>query len=154
VNTSNKRQTSAELIGVHDRMRQHPSIDARTAAATRVGSVLISTKPTSGERAAALAILEKLTKGVGEEVRQALAAHVKNCAILPPSIAREIAEDVDAVSVPFIECCPVLSDADVVFIVKRGSTQKQVAVVRRESVSEPVSDALVATRTEQILRRR
>jgi uncharacterized protein (DUF2336 family) len=150
-NTSKKRQTSAELIEIHDRMRQDPSVDARTAAAAHVGSLLTSTKLTSGERGAALAILEKLTKDVEQEVRQALAVHVKNCAVLPRSIARDISEDVDAVSLPFIECSPVLSDADLVAIISFGSTRKQVAVARRESVSERVSDALVATHSGEVV---
>jgi uncharacterized protein (DUF2336 family) len=138
-------QAAAELIEVRDRLRQAPSADARAAAATHVGSLLTSTPLKAEERSAALAILEKLTKDVEQEVRHALAVHVKDCAVLPPSIAREIAEDVDAVSLPFIECSPVLSDGDLIDLVKLGSTQKQLAIARRDSVSEPVSDALVAT---------
>ncbi len=132
-------------------MRESPSVDARTTAATIVGSLLTSTKLTPQEREAALAILEKLAKDVEQEVRQALAIHIRNCAVLPPSIAREISEDVDAVSLPFIECSPVLSDTDLVAIVELGSSQKQLAVARRESVSEKVSDALVATHSGEVV---
>ncbi len=149
--TSKQREASAELIEIRDRMRESPSVDARTAAATIVGSLLTSTKLMPQEREAALAILEKLAKDVEQEVRQALAIHIRNCAVLPPSIAREISEDVDAVSLPFIECSPVLSDTDLVAIVELGSSQKQLAVARRESVSEKVSDALVATHSGEVV---
>jgi len=126
-------------------------VGARTAAATHVGTLLSSAQLSSGERAAALSILEKLVKDVEQEVRSALAAHVKNCAVLPPSIARDISEDVDAVAVPFIECSPVLSDADLVAVIELGNTRKQVAVAHRETVSERVSDALVATRSGDVV---
>jgi uncharacterized protein (DUF2336 family) len=146
-----QRQAAAELIEIRDRLRQAPSADARAAAATHVGSLLTTTPLISEERSAALAILEKLTKDVEQEVRQALAVHVKDCAVLPPAIAREIADDVDAVSLPFIECSPVLSDGDLIELVKLGNTRKQVAIARRDSVSEPVSDALVATHSNDVV---
>jgi uncharacterized protein (DUF2336 family) len=149
--TAKQRQAAAELIEIRDRLRQAPSADARSAAATHVGSLLTATPLKAEERSAAIAILEKLTKDVEQEVRHALAVHVKDCAVLPPSIAREIAEDVDAVALPFIECSPVLSDGDLIDLVKLGSTQKQVAIARRDSVSELVSDALVATHSGDVV---
>jgi uncharacterized protein (DUF2336 family) len=149
--TPKSRQASAELIEIHDQMREAPSVDVRAAAATHVGSLLTSATLTPGERNAALAIVEKLTKDVEQEVRHALAVHVKNCAVLPASIARDISEDVDAVALPFIEYSPVLTDADLVAIIGLGSTGKQVAIARRESVSERVSDALVATRSSDVV---
>jgi uncharacterized protein (DUF2336 family) len=149
--TAKQRQAAAELIEIRDRLRQAPSADARAAAATHVGSLLTATTLKAEERGAALAILEKLTRDVEQEVRHALAVHVKDCAVLPPAIAREIAEDVDAVSLPFIECSPVLSDRDLIDLVKLGSTPKQVAIARRASVSEPVSDALVATHSGDVV---
>jgi uncharacterized protein (DUF2336 family) len=149
--TSKERQAWAELIEVRDRLQQTPSVDARAATATHVGSLLTSTSLKAEERSAALAILEKLMKDVEQEVRHALAVHVKDCAVLPPSIAREIAEDVDAVSLPFIECSPVLAEKDLIDLVKLGSTRKQVAIARRDSVSEPVSDALVATHSGEVV---
>ncbi len=132
-------------------MRVAPSVEARTSAATHVGTLLTSTKLAPGERNAALAILETLTKDVEQEVRHALAVHVKNCAVLPPSIARDISEDVDAVALPFIEYSPVLSDADLVAIIGLGNARKQVAIAKREAVSERVSDALVATRSGDVV---
>ena len=145
------RQPSAELVEIRDRLQQTSSTEVRAAAAGHVGSLLTSETLASGERAAALAILEKLVKDVELEVRSALAAHVKNCAVLPPSIARDISEDVDAVAVPFIECSPVLSDSDLVAVIELGNTRKQVAVARRDTVSERVSDALVATRSGEVV---
>jgi len=144
-------QAAAGLVEIRDRLRRAPSADARAAAASHVGSLLTATPLKPEERSAALAILEKLTKDVEQEVRHALALHVKDCAVLPPSIAREIAEDVDAVSLPFIECSPVLADGDLIDLVKLGSTQKQVAIARRNWVNEPVSDALVATHSGEVV---
>jgi uncharacterized protein (DUF2336 family) len=146
-----ERQASAELIEIRDRMRAAPSVAARTSAATHVGTLLTSAKLAPGERNAALAILETLTKDVEQEVRRALAVHVKNCAVLPPSIARDISEDVDAVALPFIEYSPVLSDADLVALIGLGNARKQVAIAKREAVSERVSDALVATRSGDVV---
>jgi uncharacterized protein (DUF2336 family) len=142
---SEARQASTALIEIRDRMRAAPSIAVRTDAAIHVGRLLSTETLTESERQAALAILETLATDVEQRVRQALADHVKSCAILPPLLARTIAADVEAVSVPFVQFTPCLSDADLVAIVELGGISRQLAISKRATVSQRVTEALIAT---------
>jgi len=142
---SEAHQASTALIEIRNRMRAEPSVAVRADAAVHVGQLLSTATLTESERAAALAILEKLATDIEQRVRQALADHVKSCAILPPLLARTIAADVEAVSVPFVQYSPCLSDADLVAVVELGGVSRQLAIAKRQSVSERVTAALIAT---------
>src|ERR1700690_170311 len=106
------RQAQTALIDVCDRLRANPTVQVRTDTAKRVGILLSAESLTPPERQTALAILEELVHDVEKEVRGALAIHVASCAILPPGLARTIAEDLDAISLPFIRVSPALSPSD------------------------------------------
>lgn len=80
-------------------------------------------------------------------VRQVLAEALKNVPGAPPDIVRKLASDVEtAVAGPILEYSPVLTDEDLIEIIARGTASDNLgAISRRESVSENVSDAIVAT---------
>jgi len=139
------------LIDVCDRLRANPTVRSRTDTAKHVGALLSSATLTLPERQTALAILEELVQDVEQEVRQALAIHVASCAILPPMLARTIAEDIEAISLPFIRVSPALSDADLVAIVDAGNVAKQVAIATRHSVSGRVTEVLIGTRSASVV---
>jgi len=145
------RDASVQLLGIRDRLRANPTVGVRTDTAKQVGALLSSASLTSSERQSALAILETLVRDVEQEVRHALAAHVASCAILPPTLTRAIAEDVEAISVPFIRISPALSDSDLIAVIAAGSAAKQVAVAERERVSERVAEALVGTHSASVV---
>ncbi len=142
---------AAALIDVRDRLRDNATVWVRSDAARHVGDLFSASALTDAERQTALAILEELARDVEQEVRQSLAIHVANCAILPPALARAIAADVEAVSVPFIQISPALTEADLVSIVRLGSAAKQVAVATRERVPARVAKVLVATRNPSVV---
>ena len=145
------RQAQTALIDVCDRLRSNPTIQVRTDTATRVGTLLSSGSLTVPERQTALAILEDLVHDVENEVRGALAIHVASCAILPPGLARTIADDLDAISLPFIRVSPALSDSDLVAIIGAGNAAKQAAIATRKTVSGPVTRALISTRNTAVV---
>lgn len=142
---------STALIDVRDRMRENPTVRVRADAAKQVSVLFSASTLTAAERQTALAILEELARDVEKRVREALATHVVSCAILPPMLARTIAADLEEISIPFIRISPALSEADLVAIVRLGSTAKQVAVATRERVSERVAKVLVATRSTAVV---
>jgi uncharacterized protein (DUF2336 family) len=55
---------------------------------------------------------------------------------------------VEEVALPFIEVSTVLTDADLVEIIRSGSSEKQTAVAKRPEVSEQVADVLVERGSE------
>ena len=103
------------------------------------------------ERDAAIGILEILARDLELEVREALSEQVKHCPYLPKPIAQTLAQDLDPVALPIIRHSPVLSDADLLEIVRDGDRARRLAVARRDAVSVRISDALVETEDRDVL---
>jgi uncharacterized protein (DUF2336 family) len=143
--------TPAALADVYARLRAHPDVAVRTETARQVGTLLSTPTLSASERRTALAILERLVQDVEQEVREALAIHVARCDLLPPDLARKIAEDVDAVALPFLRVSPALSDADLVAIIAAGGISKQVAIAARPSVSPGVTEVLIGTGSPNVV---
>ena len=144
-------RTSDTLVVIRDQMLASPSTRVRAGVAEQVGSLLSAGVLTKSERRTALAIVERLAKDVEQQVRYALARHVESCVVLSSSLARAIAEDVEAISLPFIRVSPVLTDADLLAVIELGNAAKQLAVAGRERVSERVTEALVATGSGSVM---
>lgn len=144
-------EAAAALIDVRDRMRENPTVRVRAEAAQHVGTLFSASSLTEAERQTALAILEELARDIEQEVRQSLAIHVASSALLPPLLARAIAADIESISVPFIQVSPALTEADLVSIVRLGSSGKQIAVASRERVTGRVAKILIATRSAAVV---
>jgi uncharacterized protein (DUF2336 family) len=142
---------SASPVEAPDRPPSPSLVRVKTDTAKHVGALLSSAALTEAERETALAIVEKLVRDVDQEVRQALAIHIACCAILPPALARRIAEDVEAIALPFIRVSPALSDADLIAIVGSGGDARWIAVAKRPSVSGGVSQALIGTASKIVV---
>ena len=110
-------------------------------------------KLTDAERKIAEDIFRALTNDVEVSVRRALSMHLKSAADLPGDVALSLADDVDEVALPMIKASDVLSDDDLIEIVRKDSVAKQVAVAQRETVSERVADAVIETGNETAVAR-
>lgn len=123
----------------------------RSKAAARVARLYSSGILSESEHGVALDILETLALDAAEKVRGALSEHVKNCPSLPASLARQIAGDIDAVALPFLEVSQALTDEDLVDLIRSGSQSKQISIARRPVVTRAVSDALVDTKAPEVV---
>lgn len=92
-----------------------------------------------------------MVKDAEVRVRQALSKQLKDSDSVPHDVALSLARDVDDVSLPMLEFSSVLSDEDLVEIVASQDESKQVAIAKRGSVSEKVSEALVETKSETVV---
>ncbi|MFQ5775678.1 MAG: DUF2336 domain-containing protein [Kiloniellaceae bacterium] len=126
-----------------------PALRAQTAAG--VAALLTKEKLSETERRYAIAIIEALARDVERQVREALSEHVKHCTVLPASIARTLAQDVESVALPILRYSTVLSDDDLIAIVRREGRAKRFAVARRDTLSASVSDALIDTGDTQVV---
>ena len=81
-------------------------------------------------------------------VREALSTHLKTATDLSRDVALGLARDVDTVALPMLQYSEVLSDQDLIEIVRGHGTAKQGAVAQRASVSAEVADALIDTGNE------
>ncbi|WP_374764561.1 DUF2336 domain-containing protein [Yunchengibacter salinarum] len=141
---NNDKLTSSDVT----RLLQDPSDENRASAAERVASTFGLDDLSEQERALAEDIFRVMLKDAAVRVRQALSESLKDNPDVPHDVALSLAKDVDAVALPVVESSSVLSEADLVSLVKTRSSGVRKAVAGREDVTESVADALVDSRDE------
>lgn len=125
--------------------------DERAAAAHKICRRIDETLAPE-DREAAEDILRMMAEDAAELVRRALAVTLKNSPQLPHDLALKLAGDVDSVATPLLTFSPVFSDQDLAEIARATSAVKQVALARRESLSEVVTAALVERGCEEAVK--
>ena len=134
-----------------ERLNADTSPWMRAQVAATVAVLFVEGALDARERRYAIAILEHLARDLEQRVREALSEHVKHCALLPHSIARTLAKDVESVAVPIIRYSSVLEEADLLAIAHGGSEAKQIALAQRENLAAVVSHALVESEIESVV---
>jgi len=135
------------------RLMTDPSPEARAETAAKIASQFDEQELNASERQIAEDIFRSLVKDAEVRVREALSAHLKSCPDVPHEVALALAQDVDSVSLPVLKFSEVLTDDDLISIVKEHGSSKQVAVAQRPSVSSGVADALIDTGNEAAVAR-
>jgi uncharacterized protein (DUF2336 family) len=119
-----------------------PTEDERAAVAHRLCRK-IDAGVSEDEREAANEVLRLMAADAAELVRRALSVTLKNSPALPRDVALKLARDVDSVAAPVLSFSPVFTDADLVEVVRASSGLKQLAIARREILSDQVTAAIV-----------
>lgn len=125
--------------------------DERAAAAHKICRRIDEGLPDE-DRAAAEDILRMMAEDAAELVRRALAVTLKNSPNLPRDVALKLAVDVESVALPVLNFSPVFTDEDLAAIVRATSSLKQVAIARRDALSEVVTSSLVETGCEEAVK--
>jgi uncharacterized protein (DUF2336 family) len=126
-----------------ERLLNNPSAASRADMAAKVADAFGSGALTTTERQLAGEIFRVLMQDAAERVRLALAEHLADCNDLPHDVALALARDVEAVALPILEHSLVLTDDDLIEIIRRGNSNKQIAIAGRKVVPMLVADALV-----------
>jgi uncharacterized protein (DUF2336 family) len=135
-----------------ERLLKDPSAQNRAETAGKVGNAFSGAALSPDERQIAEEILRTMTRDAEVIVRAALSDSVKENPDVPRDIALSLASDVVEVAAPVLEFSKVLSDADLLEIIQnKPPPGHQMAVARRETVSESISDALVGTDHEDVV---
>ena len=136
----------AATLSSHDvaRLMAEPSPDLREELAGRLAADLSGNTLTVTEVALAQDIVRILAKDVEEKVRAALSRGLRHTSQLPRDVARKLADDVEFVALPLLADCMVLTDDDLIEIVRAGSCLKQQAIASRTNLPEAVSDVIIA----------
>jgi uncharacterized protein (DUF2336 family) len=100
------------------------------------------------ERNLANDILKRLSKDVEMEIRIRLAERLADDPVAPIELLILLADDKIEVARPVLARSPVLTDADLVQIVQRGSNDHQVVIAERPAIGETVSAALARSACE------
>ncbi len=124
------------------RLLQEPSPTVRAEVAAKVAGEIDNTRLTPEELRLAQEIAGLMARDVEVAVRRALAESLRGARRLPRELALRLAEDVDSVALPILTDSPVLSDDDLLQILRHGSPGKQQAIAGRANLAEPVCYAV------------
>jgi len=130
------------------RLLAEPSASVRAEVATKLAQEIDNTTLTEAEVQIAHDVVRIMAKDVEVAVRQALSQNLRRAVRLPHDVAVRLAKDVEAVALPLLTESPVLTDADLVEIIRGGSANKQTAIANRAPVSEQVADVLISDAEE------
>ncbi len=143
-----RRLTAADVAA----LGRDPSPAQRAKIAAKVGGSVADLNREVDARLVE-AVLELLVRDVAKEVRKALAEAVADSSEVPPSIVRRLARDDIEVAAPVLEKSPLLTDEDLIAIVRTNAIQYALAVAGRSRLSEAVADVLVDTGEPSVVAR-
>jgi uncharacterized protein (DUF2336 family) len=141
--------TQADVV----RLTTDPSPEVRAEMAAKVAAQFDQRRFGEVERRIAEDIFRTLVQDAEVRVREALCAQLKSSPDLPHDVAVALAHDVESVALPILEFCEVLSDEDLIEIVRGQSAVKQVAIAQRSRVSAKVAGVLIDTGNERAVTR-
>lgn len=124
---------------------ENPTEDVRASIASRLGKQLLREGLNAREMDIAHAILRTMVRDAAVRVRKAVSKSINHVPDIPRDIALTLAADIEEVAIPIIEASHVLSESDLIELVRGGSEAKQIAVASRPDVTETVASALVET---------
>ena len=116
--------------------------ETRMLIAQRTGSCLGNDVLPEADRRAAEILAHGLAEDTIERVRCALSKAIRHAKHLPRHLALKLAHDVDSVSCPFLEVTEVFSDGDLQQLLLTISRTAQVAVARRQLMTESLTVSL------------
>ena len=130
-----------------------PTEGDRAQAAHKICRCIEDAELSPEERAHAESIIAIMAKDAAVLVRRALAVALKSSPKLPREIANKLAHDVESIALPVILNSPVLSDNDLVEIVRSCPASKQLAVASRENLTVTVTGAISAFAVREAVER-
>lgn len=130
--------TQADISG----LLGSPSAEARAQIAAKVGGQLQAGGLTGQERILADDIIRLMVRDAAALVREAVARSISNTPDIPVDVAAALANDIDEIAVPFLEISPAISEAELIAIVRGGSSAKSLAIAGRPTISSAVSDTI------------
>jgi uncharacterized protein (DUF2336 family) len=133
------------------KLLKEPTPEIKAQAASKIASVHKRPDLTPKERALAESIFRVMIRDADARVRAALADQLKDNAMLPHDVALALARDVEQVAVPMLHYSLVLTDDDLVELVRTRPAAFQMAIVQRERVSEAVSEAIAVHGNEDVV---
>jgi len=131
-----------------DLLKQNPAPAVRSQTAQKV-SAQYQDDISESEKKIAEDIFRLIANDVEVSVRQDLAESLKNCDSLPRDIIEQIINDIACVATPLIQYSSLLTEQDLIALVKSKDEEKQIAVAARANLPYRVSETLVEEAKEK-----
>ncbi len=126
-----------------DKLINDPSADSRAATMLRVGVAYGAGQLSDSERSLALAIIQAVLPEVEVALRCRLAASLQNTADLDTGLALRLAKDVIDVATPILANSPVLTEDDLLEVIRSTSPAHVRVVSQRAYLSVAVTSAVI-----------
>lgn len=143
--------TNTTLMDVK-KLSQEPSAQVRGLLATKIASDFRASNFSAKEQEIATEIFRLLTRDAEIKIRQALARELAHCPGAPRDVILKLAADEAAVATAVLEHSSVLTEDDLIAIVR--STQevlKLCAIARRDTLSQDLSTSLLESSNTIVL---
>lgn len=131
------------------------SVSSRTSLVGSVSDLYFGDKSdvTERERELMIDILRQLINDVEASVRTALAERLADRPDAPKELVTALANDEIRVAQPVLMRSSILNDGDLLEIIRHRTMQHRLAIAMRESISESVSDGLIANGESSVVTR-
>lgn len=123
---------------------QGSTAEARANAVQKIGREIRAVELNEPERAFAVKLMDRICSDVSALVRRALSVTLKNSQNLPRHIALALIKDIDSIAVPILSSSPILTDEDLVSVLRSKAADKIRAIAQRKTISLHVSHAIVS----------
>ena len=136
------------------KLTSDPSAKNRADAAEKIAGQFSAGALSDAERVMAEEIFRLMVKDAEVRVRESLAVNLKESAVVPHDVALSLANDVDSVALPMLQFSDVLTEDDLIEIVRSqtgGGDDKQIVIAQRDDVGAALSDALVDNGSEAVV---
>lgn len=134
------------------RLMQEPSSDARADVVHKITHQYDDNDFNSVEKDLAEQILRFLMHDAEVQVRKVISDNLKHNDVIPRDIVLGLAHDVEEVAIPILEESIVLSEEDLINLIRESQdTFRHVAITKRDSVSDDVSNELINTKNEDVV---
>ena len=134
------------------KLTNEPSGRVRSMVAAKIAADYRSGNFSKAEAQIASDIFRILMKDVEKKVRKTLSEQLCMSPNVPHDIIMHLAQDENEVAIPVLESSIVLTEDDLMAIVRStGEVIKLCAIARRDTVSEGLSACLLETRNENVL---
>jgi len=130
------------------------SSDSRTELAATISDLFSEDSKVLSDRERALMyeIIHHIVKDAEMEIRKVISSRLADRVDAPLDLIEILANDNIDVAYPILTESTVLHDQGLIDVVRTRTLEHQLAVSIRNSISEDVSDALVATKDERVIR--
>ncbi len=127
-------------------LTQSKDVEAKVKVIDKISGQYATRSFGSKEKGLAEEIFRLLLKYSEIGVRKSLSENLMNSDAVPRDILLSLAKDIDDVSRPILEFSELLTDDDLVDIIKNSKSEApQIAIAHREGLSQKVAGALVET---------
>ena len=120
------------------------SVTERALATQAIGRKVRAARLTDDDRRFAAKLFDHLSRDTCEEVRRALSVTLKSSPNLPRSVAHRLIEDVDSIALPILSDSPVVTDDDLIAVLRSRAALRVRAIASRGQLSQRVSGAVIS----------